>query len=523
MNQEHIYLTGFMGAGKTTVGRLLARILGRRFWDLDQVLARRLGMPIARVFARRGEEAFRRAETAELKRLLRRRRLVVATGGGLPQRARNRRLMEQSGRVVYLETGLDECARRLAAAGQEQRPLWQDRARLQELFEKRRAAYDQCHLRVSTTGRGAKQVALAIARRLLGQESFTLELEGVPCPIISTFQAPPVLAQLVGRRRPALLLDHNLARLHLSRYRELLADPLVITLPPGERTKSLRRAEGVYRALLEARLERGDVLVALGGGVITDLGAWVGATYKRGLDFVLVATSLLGCVDAAVGGKAAVNLGPAKNSVGCFSKPLAVIQDIRALGTLARRHRAEGLVEAYKTGLVADPQLARQVEEQTGAILSGDLPALAATARRGARAKARVVGRDFREGGLRRILNLGHTYGHAVEGYSRFRVSHGRAVALGIMVAAAISRERGLLDEASSSAIMRCMRPLAPARRYWPGVEEAWAIMQHDKKNQGGKVVFVLLEEVGRARWVDDVTPAELGAALTRVGEGCHG
>ncbi len=523
MSQEHIYLTGFMGAGKTTVGRLLAGMLGRRFLDLDQALVRRLGMTIPRYFASRGEEAFRRAETAELRRLLRRRRLVVATGGGLPQRAENRRLMAESGCIVFLEAGLDECARRLAGQDQKQRPLWQDRDRLESLFRERRAAYGQCQLRVSTSGREVEQVAEEIADRLLGRESFNLELEGVPCPVTSTFTAPRELAQRAQGRRVALLSDYNLARLHRPRYLELLQDPLLITLPAGERIKSLRGAERVYRALLEARLERGDLLVALGGGVITDLGAWVGATYKRGMDFILVATSLLGCVDAAVGGKAAVNLGPAKNSVGCFTRPLAVIQDLRALSTLARRHRAEGLVEAYKTGLVADPELARQVEEDMRSLLAGDLPALAAAARQGARAKARVVARDFREGGLRRILNLGHTYGHAVEGHSRFRVSHGRAVALGIMVAAAISRARGLLDKAASFAIMRCMRPLAPARRHWPGVEEAWAIMQHDKKNQGGRVVFVLLEEPGRARWVDDVTPAELGTALARVGEFCDG
>jgi len=207
--------------------------------------------------------------------------------------------------------------------------------------------------------------------------------------------------------------------------------------------------------------------------------------------------------------------------VGCFTRPEAVIQDIRALATLARRHRAEGLVEAYKTGLVADPGLARLVEEQMKVLLAGDLPGLAQVARRGARAKARVVEQDFREGGLRRILNLGHTYGHAVEGHSRYRVSHGRAVALGIMVAAAISQQRGLLEPAAADAIMRCMRPLVPAREHWPGVEQAWAIMQHDKKNQGGRVVFVLLEEPGRARWVDDVSPAELEAALTRVAEAC--
>jgi 3-dehydroquinate synthetase len=326
-----------------------------------------------------------------------------------------------------------------------------------------------------------------------------------------------VLGDWAGGRRAVLLCDRNLARLHLERYQEVLNDPLVIVLPPGEGSKTLNGARKIYRAMLEARVERGDLLVALGGGVTTDLGAFAAATYKRGMDFALVSTSLLGCVDAAVGGKAAVNLDHTKNTVGCFTRPLGVILDLRALGTLARRHRAEGAVEAYKTGLAADADLAGFVRDYLQPILAGDLPAMARAAGLSARVKARVVSRDFREAGLRRILNLGHTYGHAVEGVNRFRVSHGRAVAAGIMAAAAVSEGRSLLDGEAAGEIMRAMKPLAPKPDKWPRAREAWRVMVHDKKNQNRRVLYVLLEQPGRAIWVDDVGPDELQRALERM------
>jgi shikimate kinase / 3-dehydroquinate synthase len=309
------------------------------------------------------------------------------------------------------------------------------------------------------------------------------------------------------------------ARLHLARYRDALNDPVLLGVPAGEGSKSLKSAERLYRAMLAARLERGDLLVALGGGVVTDLGAFVGATYKRGLGLVLASTTLLGCVDAALGGKAAVNLGAAKNQVGCFTHPEAVLLDLQALGSLPRGQRVQGLAEAYKTGLVADPMLAELVERELPALLAGDMLGLTEVVRRAARAKALVVSEDFREGGRRAILNLGHTYGHALEGWHRLRLGHGQAVAAGMMVAAALSAGRGLLPGAEAERIARACRGLLPRRMAWAPADAAWEMMLNDKKNQGGKVRFVLLEGVGRPVVVDDLTPAELGAALTRIEE----
>ena len=299
----------------------------------------------------------------------------------------------------------------------------------------------------------------------------------------------------------------------------MLGDDLLITLPLGENSKSLRTAERVYKQMLAARIERGDMLLALGGGVMTDLGAFIAATYKRGIDFLLASTTLLGCVDAAVGGKAAVNLGTAKNQVGCFTQPRTVLLDLQALATLPRAQLVEGLAEAYKTGLIADPELASLCEQDMELLLGGEVLGLAEVVRRSVRAKAGVVGQDFREGGRRAILNFGHTYGHALEGWHRYRLGHGQSVAGGMLVAAAISATRGMLAQEEAEAIYRTVKPLLPADLAWAPADEAWEIMRDDKKNIKGKVRFVLLEKVGKPVVVDDVTPAELAAALARARE----
>lgn len=519
---DNLYLTGFMGSGKSSVARELAGALGRRLVDMDHEVARRLGMGISQSFDQLGEAAFRQAERAVLHSLSRRQRLVVATGGGVPTAEDNRTLMRATGRIVHLAADLETCRGRLSSQEVADRPLWRDAAKVVRLFQERQAAYADHDLAVEVDQRTPQEAAEAIAAWVVGEDAFVLRLEDWPCQVSGGWRGPRTLAGLVKGRRVVILCDRNVARLHLDRYLAKLDDPLVITIAPGERSKSLRGAERVYQAMIDASMQRGDLMVALGGGVVTDLGAMVGATYMRGMPLVLVSTTLLGCVDAAIGGKAAVNLGQVKNIVGCFTRPEAVILDLAALGTLQRRHCIEGLVEAAKTGLVAAPGLWELIQARVKPMLAGDVPLLARVALLSARTKAQVVAGDFREAGQRKILNLGHTYGHALEGHSRFGVAHGRAVAAGIMVAAAASLGRGWLPEARCQEIVEAMAGFAPPLAKWPGAEMAWEIMRRDKKNTSAGQAFVLLKEVGQPMCVDDFEMDELSRALGRLGVDQH-
>lgn len=515
----NLYLTGFMGVGKSTVGQAVADALHRQFVDMDEALVAHFGKPIAAVFAEDGEAVFRQAERALLRRLARRGRLVVATGGGVPADAANRETMRASGQIVLLDGSPDRLRERLSAAAVAQRPLWQDAAAVQALYERRREAYADHDFRVDALLPEVTAKVGLILRQAIPDSRIPVRLDGRDCPVMATADGPGCVGTAAAGRRIAMLTDNNLARTHLPRYREALPGALEIVVPAGEGAKSLRQAEKVYRAMLEARLERGDLLVALGGGVITDLGAFVAATYKRGMDAVLVSTSLLGCVDAAVGGKSAVNLSGYKNQVGLFTVPKLVVLDLAALGTLPRPQVREGLVEAYKTGLALRPALATFIEDHLPSLLRGDLPGLAEVARVSAEAKGEVVTTDFRERGLRRVLNLGHTYGHAVETWHRCRFSHGHCVAVGMQVMTELSRGRGWLDAAEADRILAHLRRLAPRPLPMPAAETAWTIMLNDKKNVGGKVTFVLLDGTASHRCVDDVTCDELQQAIARVQE----
>ena len=512
--KQNIYLVGFMGSGKSTVGKLLAQGLNRTFVDMDAVLEKRIGKPIAEVFATAGEEYFRTREHQLLLSLSRGRRQVVATGGGVPEKKENRWLMRGSGTVVHLQSDLASCIKRLSASETNARPLWKDRSFIEGLYQRRGNLYDESDLSLSVDGRSPGDVAQEIIRHLYRDQAFSTEMGGERSQVRITYTAPTVLGEVIRERRVTLLTDRRVAQLHLERFEPHLKAALAIVVSPGERSKSLDTAQRIYERLLAHRFDRDDLLVALGGGVITDLGAFVASTYKRGMGLCLVSTTLLGCVDAALGGKAAVNLAQAKNSVGSFTVPEAVLLDVTALRTLGRRQISEGLVEAYKTGLVACPELAQLVQREYKPLLSGDLPLLAEVVGLSARTKAEVVAKDFRESGLRRILNLGHTFGHGVEGAHKFKVSHGQAVALGMRVAVELSRSRGLIGDEDADKMQATLRAISPYRIEIPSLDEAWEIMTHDKKIRGGRMIFVLLKAVGEAVCVNDVSRKEVAMVL---------
>ena len=342
-------------------------MLRREFVDTDVILEADFGMPIREVFETRGEPAFRKAEGAPAKRLCGQSRLVVVAGGGMPENPKNRAAMRRSGKILHIDASFDSCVARLSRAEISDRPLWQDEAAVRKLFELRTKVYSDNDIAISSDGKDPQEIARAFVRRLFKDVLFTVRLGNEDCIIVCSWDAVTILDSVVRSSRIALLTDTTVAGYHLAAYREAFEGLQVIEIPPGEDSKSLDTASQVYRKLLDGHFDHDDMLVALGGGVVTDLGAFVASTFKRGMRLVLVSTTLLGCVDAAVGGKAAVNLGEAKNIVGCFSTPEVVILDLAALGTLERSQISEGLIEAYKTGLIYCPELAQLVEREAAA------------------------------------------------------------------------------------------------------------------------------------------------------------
>ena len=309
-------------------------------------------------------------------------------------------------------------------------------------------------------------------------------------------------------------------RLHGARVAKFLGATEPVLVPDGERYKQLSTVVRIYDALLRANADRASTLVTLGGGVIGDMAGFAAATYLRGIALVQAPTTLLAQVDASIGGKVGVNHAVGKNLIGAFYQPHAVLIDPVVLGTLPRREFRAGLYEVIKYGMTSSPTLFDRVARDRKAIFAKDADALAAVIGESCRIKAGIVSADEREAGPRRILNFGHTAGHALEAVTRYRrFRHGEAVGYGMMVAAQLASARGALAEGDRQAlfdVIASLGPLPPVADL-PAAQLLEAI-RHDKKVVAGRLHFVLPTAIGATVIVDDVTEKELTAALIRVG-----
>ena len=300
--------------------------------------------------------------------------------------------------------------------------------------------------------------------------------------------------------------------------------PIALFLPPGEKYKTVASAERLTREMLRAGADRGSLLIALGGGIVGDVGGFVAAIFMRGIPYVQVPTTFLAQVDSSVGGKTGVNLPEGKNLVGSFHQPRAVFADINVLGTLPLRELKAGLMESVKAGIIRDRSLVRFMEENARAIVGRDAKALEKVIAASIRMKAGVVNRDERETGLRMILNLGHTVGHAIEQATAYKVLlHGEAVAWGMIAALYLARQRGTISGSQFDRLERLIHLYGPLPALKLRAAKVVAATGADKKNVGGVRRFVLPVGIGDAGVVEDVGPAELEAAVRYMLEQAKG
>ena len=301
-----------------------------------------------------------------------------------------------------------------------------------------------------------------------------------------------------------------------------LKNPRMIFVPSGENSKSMRRAEKVGADLLRQRADRRSLLVAFGGGVIGDLGGFVASIYMRGIDYVQVPTTVLAQVDSAIGGKTAVNVGAMKNLLGTFYPPRLVLAEPEVLTSLDERSFRSGFFEVAKHAILSGPALFRQLEGEIPSLLPKHASALAETLARAAKVKVAVVSRDEREAGLRRVLNLGHTFAHALEeasGYQRFL--HGEAVGWGMLMVLRLAELLGVIDPAHSRRIARLLRQIGPL----PGLQDLPArrvlnLLPQDKKAVGGRIHWVIPERIGKVSISDRVPMTLVETAFREVQRG---
>lgn len=520
-----VFVIGFMATGKSTVGRLVARHFGRRFVDLDERIAEAAGKPVADIFWERGEAGFRRLEAETLGRVLGEPNLVVAVGGGTPCFGDNLEHMAESGVVVALRASMEEIVRRaMVDGGARTRPLLGGaegaRASAERLFRERQAAYEAADVVVTTDQRTPEQVADEVQRRVslrLGQVSVRLGRRSYPILLRSIATTGEVVSEILDTVTTcAVVTDENVAQAgHAGSVCAALESqgirPVMVTVPGGERSKTLAEAERVASACVAAGLDRHSALLAVGGGVVGDLAGFVAAVLYRGVPLVQVPTTLLAMVDSSIGGKTGLDLPAGKNLVGAFFQPRFVLADLGTLASLPARQLRAAWGEVLKMALAFDPGLFARLEH-------GPKVELDEVVVRCAQAKARIVAEDERETtGSRAVLNLGHTVGHAIEAASLTQAEpllHGEAVALGLVAAARVSARLGLCDSALEAAVCTAGKALGLPITLDPWLRpEVLGFMGVDKKRAGGRVGFIALEAVGRTRRIE-LAPSELGRLL---------
>jgi shikimate kinase/3-dehydroquinate synthase len=547
----NLILTGFMGTGKTTIGRETARRLDRPFVDMDAELEARAGKSIPRIFAEFGEATFRQQETALCEELSTQRGLVIATGGGALVNPANRALMMSSGNVVCLSCAVDEILQRARVGDSTDRPLLDvpnPRAEIHRLLEVRRAAYAALPWQIDTTGLSTAAVATRVIQfadvvtlpvrypgTMLGQKpdyalpgdrqhAYPIHIgEGLLAHLGGALRA----ADVAAGGRVAIVSNPVVAPLYGDQVEAALyaagLEPFTCSMPDGERHKTLATLSDLYDQFLDGGLDRGGTVLALGGGVTGDVAGFAAASFMRGVRFVQVPTTLLAMVDASVGGKTGVDLPQGKNLVGAFKQPALVMIDPTVLTTLPSDELRSGMAEVIKHGVIGAPDLFAELEASspdsqhpipdTQYLISNHQLA------RALRVKIEVVEQDPFEGGRRAVLNLGHTLGHALEQLSGFALRHGEAVAIGMVAAARIAQKLGRADPSLPHRITSILEAWGLPTRCPPyDAESIWQAMAHDKKRKGHSLRWVLPHAIGHVEIVADVPPHVVKSVLHSLG-----
>lgn len=501
---DNIVITGFMGTGKSTVGEIVARRLDREFVDMDNLIESRAGTTIPLIFSERGEAAFRALEHELAGELSAQSDLVIATGGGTLVRPELRAVMGASGRLICLNASKDDIRRRLGESNN--RPLagsWE------RLLEQRQPDYADIKHQIDTSGKSPEAVASEIIA-LAGQRLHVNTPTGsgydiwIRRGILNHVEE--ILEDLAAGTHVVVATNDTLAPLFGEQLVSRLKKADLITVPDGEEFKNLDTVARIYDELLALGADRKTTLVALGGGVIGDTVGYAAATYMRGIRLVQIPTTLLAMVDSSVGGKVGVDLPQGKNLIGAFKQPQAVIVDTEALETLPALQWRCGMAEVIKHGLIARPSLLNSEMWSRDRVVE--------LVRDAAQVKIEVVQQDPFERGIRAHLNLGHTFGHAIEKVTGYRVPHGEAVAIGIVKAARLSERLGMIGVDAVDRIVSILEAIGLPIDIELDPHEWYAAMSTDKKWQSGKSRFILLTALGEATIIEGLSKDDVLAVL---------
>jgi shikimate kinase / 3-dehydroquinate synthase len=540
-----VVLVGMMGAGKTSVGKRLAAKLGLPFVDADAEIEAGAQLTISEIFERFGEVYFRDGERKVIARLLNGGPLVLATGGGAFMNLTTRDNIAARGVSIWLKPDFDILLARVRKKSN--RPLLKTadpEQTLRRLLEDRSPTYALADITIESLDGSHDAVVDVILRRLATglckdvtpfpqpRRNVDVQLGARAYSILIgpglIDEAGTEIAKIAQHVNCAVVTDARVAPLYLERVTASLQRAGLrstsIICPPGEGTKSYGEFGRVSDALIEARIERRDIVIALGGGVVGDLAGFCAAALRRGVRFVQIPTTLLAQVDSSVGGKTGINSRHGKNLVGAFHQPTLVLADTTSLDTLSEREFRAGYAEVVKYGVIGDRGFFEFLESDWRGIFAGG-PARAEAIAISCAAKARVVAADETEQGERALLNLGHTFGHALESLTQYdasRLVHGEGVAIGLVAALRFSRDLGLCSGQDATRVEAHLSLVGlPTRmrdipQFGASAEDVLAAMRQDKKVERGRLTFILARGIGDSFIAREIDEATVSAFLAR-------
>jgi 3-dehydroquinate synthase len=542
----NIILIGFSATGKSVVAQEVAHRIGWQAFDIDAQIVREAGKSITDIFAEYGEKKFRELERKVLKDVCRGEKRVIATGGGAVVSPENRELMQVSGVVIRLDAGTATILQRLKedaaySANPNVRPLLaseEPAESIERLKAEREIYYAMADATIKTDALAVDAVCQEVVN---AWQRFMRTVEPGPSQRLAaevrtaTAHYPIIVGwgilDIIGDRmrqaglsgKAVIISDENVFGIYGNRVKNALEGTqykvISAVVPPGEASKSFEEANKLFDFLVRSRVERTDTIVALGGGVVGDLAGFVASGYMRGVPLVQVPTSLVGMVDASIGGKVAVNHPQGKNLVGAFYQPKFVLTDVQTLATLPRRELTSGWAEVIKHGLIIDPGLFEFIKSEAGELVRLAPEATVRAVAESAAIKAQIVSEDEKETGKRVILNYGHTIAHALEAATHYeRFIHGEAVAIGMMGAARLAQRLkvapGKLVKEHQVVLEKFGLPATT-----PDVPEAdiFSAMELDKKTTAGSIRWVLLEDIGKTVIKANVDSKDVSAVLAEL------
>jgi len=547
LGKRSIVLVGLMGCGKSSIGKRLAFKLGLPFVDADDEIERAAAKTINEIFTDHGEDHFRDGERKVISRLLGNGPQVLATGGGAYMHPETRQRVRDDGISIWLRADLPVLMRRVMK--RDTRPLLRDgnpEATMLKLIEARYPVYAEADMTVESREEPHDVIVAEILNRLATPTSMPTTAAHAPAPSRSVRvelgdrsydvliasgllrDAGALIRSRLGAVKCGVVTDENVARHHLATLEDTLKSEGIfagsIVMKPGEATKSFRDLATLSERLLELGLERGDLVVPFGGGVIGDLAGFAAGILRRGIRFVQIPTSLLAQVDSSVGGKTGINTLQGKNLIGVFHQPSLVIADTAVLTTLPPREMRAGYAEVAKYGLLGDAQFFAWLESNWQGVFGNSGPALTKAIETSVAAKAAIVARDETETGDRALLNLGHTFGHALEAWTGYsdRLLHGEGVAIGMCMAFRLSEELGICPPGRAERVTNHLKVVGLPTKISdiPGgganADELLRLMGQDKKVRGGKLAFILVRDIGWAFVSREVIPETVRAFLGR-------